>query len=244
MISEIFRTYVAGFLSPTFFTGLCLILGTVLLWKNKLSGKILVTIAAFFFVIISAAPLRYGFYKMTEMDPSPIPDDYKYVVVLGGKITPNPKHPVSSQISGTLLSRLSHGINLVNAKPGSILIVTGKPEQELMEKFALNMGLPKERIFVEKESMNTMDHPRYLQSILKDQKFVLVTSANHMKRSLSNFEAMGLHGYPAPTDYANKKDSLDLESLILRGENFAMMDKWVTELYSTMWTHVRRAFNI
>lgn len=244
MISEIFRTYVAGLLSPTFFTGLCLILGTILLWKNKLAGKILVTISAVLFILISTAPLRYSFYKITETDPSPIPQDYKYVVVLGGKITPNADHPVASQISGTLLSRLSHGISLVQARPGSILIVTGKPEQELMEKYALQMGVPKERLIVEKESVNTMDHPKYLLSILKDQKFVLVTSANHMKRSLSNFEALGLHGYPAPTDYANKKDSLDLESLIMKGENFAMMDKWFTELYSTMWTYVRRAFNI
>lgn len=249
MLSEIFRTYVAGILSPTFFTAILLSVGCFLVWKNKWSGKILITIGTVLFLLLGTAPLRFTLYHLTETNPGKLPEDYKYVVVLGGKIFPNEQHPTSSQITPSLLSRLAHGVALVNAREGSILVLTGRgageiPEAHLMKKFALEMGLAPERIITEQESLNTKDHPKYLAPVLKKDKFLIVTSSNHMKRALDVFKTHGLEGHPAPTDFANKKETLDLESLIVRGENFSAIDKWMTELYSTMWNHVRKVFNI
>ena len=249
MISEFFRTYIAGLLSPTSFLGVMLIIGTILLWKKKQrSGKIIITISAIGFLLLTTAPLKTILYSFIEVPAVKIPSDYKYVVVLGGKIFPNDAHPVSSQLTPSVLGRLSHGVALTLKNPDSILIVTGNgsgevPEAIRMKEFAQGLGVPEERIVVEKESMNTSEHPVYLKSILKDQKFLIVTSAYHMKRALLNFRAHGLEGIPAPTDYMNKRsDGLEADSIIMRGENLSAMDRIMTEFYSTIWTAIRKTY--
>jgi uncharacterized SAM-binding protein YcdF (DUF218 family) len=249
MYSEIFRTYVAGLLSPTAFVGLCFLLGTLFLWRGKLRrGRGFVTLGLVGFFLLGTAPLRYLLYSVLEADPREVSEDYKYVVVLAAKIFPNPAHPTASQLSPSLLNRLATGIALVQRNPRALLVLTGNgagpvPEAVIMEHFARELGVPAARIIVEDKSMNTRDHPVYLRPILKDEKFVVVTSAYHMRRALRNFEANGLYGIPAPTDYMRKK-GLDGEGLIVRGENFAAMDRWMTEAYSTTWNLIRMTLNL
>ncbi len=244
MLSEIGRTYIAGLLSPTSFIGLILIVGVVLLWKGRVRvAKLALTVAAVCFVISTLAPLKYSLYSGLEESYSPVPNDYKFVVVLGGKIYPHDHQPVSSQITPSLLSRLSHAIALVKKKPDATLVLTGngaesKTEAEVMEAFALEMGVEKNKIFVEKKSMNTQDHPLYLKSLLQGKKFVIVTSAYHMKRAVGLFRAQGLEGYPSPTDYQNKHP-LGASSFVMRGENLAALDRVVTEFYSTVFQKMK-----
>ncbi len=194
------------------------------------------------FLLLSTAPLKTLLYSFLEVPSSPLPQDYRYVVVLGGKIFPNDNHPVSSQLTASVLGRLSYGVALTLKNSDAMLVVTGNgsgevPEAIRMKEFAMGLGVPEGRIIVEKESMNTSDHPVYLKSILKNQKFLIVTSAYHMKRALFNFRAHGLDGFPAPTDYMNKKSGgLAADSFIMRGENLSLMDRFVTEIYSTIWT--------
>lgn len=250
MISDIFRTYVAGLLSPTSFLGVMLIISTILLWKGKIRfGKMLVTMSTVLFILLSTGPVKTILYSMFEPESPRLPQDYEYVVVLGGKIFPNKDHPLSSQISSSLLSRLSLGVHLTLKNPESKLIVTGNGAGEvqeafLMKQFALEMGLPADRIIVEDKSMNTKDHPVYLEPILKNHKFLLVTSAYHMRRALKNFRAHGLDGIPAPTDYMNKDQAgISAESFIMRGENLSLNDRLMTETYSSIWTAIRMAFD-
>lgn len=236
-------------LSPTFITGIILFSGLILLWRNKKSAKLILTAGVVLFFLLGTAPLKYSLFEMIEPSSGNITSDYKYVVVLGSGISPNDLHPLSSQIGATLLSRLTHGISLVQKNPEAKLILTGKghasvPEAYLMNRFALEMGFPAERIILERESMNTADHPRYLKSTLDEEKFLIVTSASHMKRAIAYFEAHGLYGIPAPTDYANKQGGLSLASLIVSGQNFSAMDKWMMEIYSTLWMHAKRILGL
>lgn len=247
MFSEIGRTYIAGLFSPTSFIGMTLILGLILLFKGKLkSSKVLLCVGVIGFVLMTMAPLKYALYSAIESEAKNAPQDFTYVVVLGGKIFPNENHPLSSQITPSLLSRLSYAIEIIKSKPGTTLVLTGngageKTEADLMEQFALKMGVEKERIILEKESMNTDDHPKYLKGLLTGKKFAIVTSAYHMKRALRAFKAQGLEGIPLPTDYQNKS-SLSASSFIMRGENLSSLDRIFTEIYSSLWTRIKAIF--
>lgn len=247
MISELGRTYFAGLLSPTSFLGLALIIGTLFVWmKNYKAARWILTGTTFFFIVTTTAPLKYVLYEFVEPEGYPAHPEITHVVVLGGKIFPNQHDPLSSQITPSLLSRLTYGIAIVKAMPGTTLVLTGngageKTEADLMELFALQMGVEKERIIVEKESMNTSDHPKYLKSVLTGKKFGIVTSAYHMNRALHAFAAEGLHGHPLPTDYQNK-NSLSAASLIMRGENLSSLDRLFTEFYSSLWIRIKAIF--
>lgn len=244
MFSEIMRTYVAGILSPTF-----LILGLFCfsLWclkKEKFSwAKKSLATGLILFVFFTSGIIRHTLYSFIETAPLTVPSDYKYVVVLGARIYPSQNQPVSAQLSDTLLSRLSYGVELWRKNPESTIVVTGNgagkiPEAHIMGLYLESMGVPKDKIIVEDKSMNTKDHPVYLKPILNNDKFLIVTSAYHMKRSLQNFEAHSLHGFAAATDYVNT-DHLGLTHLMLRSENLALNDRWFSEIYSTIWTKIR-----
>lgn len=247
MFSEIGRTYIAGLLSPTSFIGIFLIAGLVLLFKGKMKyAKVLLSVGVVSFVLMTMAPLKYVVYKSLEPKGYPAKTEITHVVVLGGKIFPNDQHPISSQITPSLLSRLTYAIAIVKAMPGTTLVLTGngageKTEADLMELFALQMGVEKERIILEKESMNTDDHPKYLKPLLAGKKFGIVTSAYHMNRALRAFAAHGLYGHPLPTDYQNK-NSLSASSFIMRGENLSSLDRVFTEFYSSFWTRIKSIF--
>jgi uncharacterized SAM-binding protein YcdF (DUF218 family) len=75
----------------------------------------------------------------------------------------------------------------------------GVPESELLAEILVQGGVPRGRILTESLSQNTREQARELKSILEEkrvQRFILVTSPIHMKRSLGVFRAYGLDPIP------------------------------------------------
>lgn len=250
MVSEVFRTYINALIGPTSLIGFVLILGLVLLWKDRIKqSRILITFGVIAFVISTLAPLRFQLYGLIEIPPENVTKPYRYVVVLGARTFTREGYPISSQLSSSLMARMIEGVKLAHENPDSILIVTGNgagqvPEANLMYEAAIALGIPKERVIAERESMNTKDHPVYLKPILKNDPFVMVTSAYHMTRAIKNFKAHGLDPIPMPTDYVNKQPNpFSPENLIMRGENLSALDRWFSELYSRIWTSIRMTFS-
>ncbi|SFD07620.1 YdcF family protein [Ruminococcus albus] len=63
------------------------------------------------------------------------------------------------------------------------------PEWESMERAAVTLGVPREKIITERESMNTADNFMYSEVLLREilpegGKIILVTTAYHMRRAL------------------------------------------------------------
>ena len=66
------------------------------------------------------------------------------------------------------------------------------------------MGIPQKAIWYEDESRNTAESAQAAWEILSNQniqRIILVTSAQHMPRSVALFEKQGFNVIPAPTDY-------------------------------------------
>jgi uncharacterized SAM-binding protein YcdF (DUF218 family) len=66
------------------------------------------------------------------------------------------------------------------------------------------MGVPKEAIWLQPDSLNTYEDALFSAEILRAKgihRILLVTSASHMLRSVRLFEAQGLEVVPLPTDY-------------------------------------------
>ncbi|MBW2649390.1 MAG: YdcF family protein [Deltaproteobacteria bacterium] len=74
-------------------------------------------------------------------------------------------------------------------------------EAEVMARAAEIMGVEGDRIILEEISRDTGDQARLVQKIVGDERFILVTSASHMPRSMVLFRKSGMEPIPAPTDY-------------------------------------------
>ena len=201
--------------------GLLLLLFT----RKQKAGKILLSIGVILFTLLSYPALSNTFLRRLEYQYPPlittaasdfVPDEVvpqvRWIVVLGGGHISDPKIPVTSQLSGASLVRLIEAIRLHNQIPGSKLILSeGKvfdsvPGAETMAEAAKALGVKQEDLILESESKDTIDEARIIKSIVGNDKFILVTSASHMPRSMGMFKKLGMQPIPAPTGYIMKEN--------------------------------------
>lgn len=77
-------------------------------------------------------------------------------------------------------------------------------ESALTKKLLVALGIPAERIEMEEKSRTTAENARYSFETLKPkpgERWLLVTSASHMPRSVGAFRAVGFDVIPYPVDY-------------------------------------------
>lgn len=73
-----------------------------------------------------------------------------------------------------------------------------------MKRYALSLGVPANRFFVENDSLNTTQSVRMMLPILQREGWkrpVVVTSAYHMPRSVRIFQMAGVDVQPWPADF-------------------------------------------
>jgi uncharacterized SAM-binding protein YcdF (DUF218 family) len=200
----LFKKIVSQFFLPL---PLCLMVcftGLALLWwtKKQRAGKILVSLGLFALALLSydavadalLIPLERKYPAYQKSTSAPV----KFVVVLGGGVNPDASLPVTSQIGDVTLNRLVEGIRIYRENPGSKLLVSGgswlgsKPEAKIMADLAKDLGVREEEIVVEDQSRDTADQALLLKTSLGSNRFVLVTSASHMPRSMTLFRRQGM----------------------------------------------------
>jgi len=105
------------------------------------------------------------------------------------------------------------------------------PSGETMKDALVRLGVPSDRIVVERESTNTRDEATFIARLLPSlgsPKVILVTSAIHMRRAVGMFRAVGIEPIPAiaherqyddvtlafmPSDLGLRQSSLDVHEI-------------------------------
>ena len=114
-----------------------------------------------------------------------------------------------------------------------------------MAKMAIELGVKPTAIIQDPLSSNTFEHTQNLKSILKQQDFILVTSALHMNRAMLLFKHQQLNPIPAPTQFLFKGDyngPLANLRLLPSGDNFHAADMITYELLSLLYAKFKGYF--
>jgi len=139
------------------------------------------------------------------------------IVVLGGGTKPAlpPRPWVDLSEEG---DRALYGARLYRQGKAPLLILSGgriswsgdavwksHPESQDMAEIVQAMGVPKQAILQDPDSLNTHENAVNVQRIIKTKgvqgQVLLVTSAFHMPRSLLIFKHQGIDAVAAPTDF-------------------------------------------
>ncbi len=195
-----------------------MIIGLIFLWFTRMqkAGKVLVTSSLLLFALFGYGvfsdpllrPLEYKYPPVLEFDRI---SETKFVVVLGGGHVPDPRLSSINQLGESSTVRLIEGIRLYKNLPDTRLVLSGgavfgkHPVAATMREAALALGMDENDIIVESTSRDTKDEARLIKNIVGKERFILVTSASHMPRSMALFEKEGLHAIPAPAHYLVKK---------------------------------------
>ncbi len=139
--------------------------------------------------------------------------------------------------------RLTEAVALARRYPEARLVFTGgtanlladgPSEADAARKFFAEMGIPPERLTVEDKSRDTAENARFTKALIDPkpgERWLLVTSAWHMPRSVGCFRAAGWPVIAWPTDYRTAGPQ-DLQVLMARASiGLTMVDvaakEWV-----------------
>ncbi len=190
-----------------------LVVGTVLLWftKRQRAGKIVVT-TALALALIFSLPLTMGWMlrplqRFRPLDDLSLASGARWVVILGSGYSTPARVPPNGRLDPASLERLVEGVRLYRALPGTKLITSGGvayahvSQAQVLAEAAIALGVPPGDVVQEGKSIDTADEAELVQAIVGTDRFVLVTSQTHMRRSMGLFEKRGLHPVPAPAGF-------------------------------------------
>ncbi|MCF6325234.1 MAG: envelope biogenesis factor ElyC [Gammaproteobacteria bacterium] len=216
----LFKKITAALLAPLPLCLLAILLGLLLLWftQKKKTGNTLIFLGITLLTLLSLTPVsnsllaslenRYpGHLQQSTTNNNPV----KFIVVLGGGHITDPAISITSQASTSTLVRVTEGVRLLKAYPGSQLVLSGGsvfssyPEAETMHTIAKVMGVTENNLILERQSKDTKDQAVNIKKIVEDNHFILITSASHMHRAMALFENQGLSPTPAPTNHRARK---------------------------------------
>lgn len=163
------------------------------------------------------------------------------IVVLGGSIDADVSAAHGAPVVSAGADRLIAVAVLARRYPNARIIFTGgsgnlisndAKEADYASAVFDSLGVPRERVTMERHARNTVENAEFAKSIAapkSGERWLLVTSAFHMPRSVGVFRKAGFAIEPYPVDWrlGGREDLVNLHSLA--GSGLASVDIAVRE---------------
>ncbi|UTJ07178.1 ElyC/SanA/YdcF family protein [Arcobacter roscoffensis] len=204
------KKFIAAFLLPMPIALFMFALGVYFLFKNSYTkAKIVLFFTISWLALLSFQPISNAILQPLEDSHKALiqTPDVKYVLVLGNGHASNENLSITSQVNMIAQNRLNEGIKHFNKLKDAKLIVSGyggydkNPHAFMQQLLANALGIKSEYILRLDTPRDTKEEAIKAKEIIKDEKFILVTSASHMKRAMLLFKKQGLNPIAAPTNH-------------------------------------------
>jgi uncharacterized SAM-binding protein YcdF (DUF218 family) len=193
----------------------------LLLTRFRRAGVRMMVVSLLLLLVIGITPIGMALISALENRFPPGKDGgppIAGIIVLGG--------PINTRMSAArgLLSisgeveRLLEGANLAKRHPSARLVFTGgnpslfgadPPEAVYAVQLFEQLGVPRDRIVLEEKSRNTAENAEFTRRLVDPkpgERWLLVTSAMHMPRSVGAFRQAGFPVEAYPVDWHTLPD--------------------------------------
>ncbi len=203
--------------NPGVVVPIVLALGSVLLltrWRR--AGTWLMGLLTAIILLLSVLPVGRSMIALLE-NRFPvvvtIAQPFAGIIVLGGTINQFLTRERGQPALTEGAERLTEFVALARAHPRARLVFTGGSgslvrqdvkEADAARLFFQQMGLDTKRVVFEDGSRNTLENAVYSKALVKPrdgERWVLITSAKHMPRSVGVFRKAGWSLIPYPVDF-------------------------------------------
>jgi uncharacterized SAM-binding protein YcdF (DUF218 family) len=196
---------------------LIMLLAVLIFWRRPWARKLL--LATFLLILaLHSGPVNYALRYPLESRYAPLIDprktsSYDAIVVLTGGMTPASGLIPFPTIDEFMFRRLDEAWRLYRIQPKPIIVSGGhvnpftadKNENKIARDYLIRWGVPKNDVIGEDRSRDTFESAVEVQKLLNDKswnRYLLVTSAIHMPRSMLVFAAVASEPIPAPGDFS------------------------------------------
>ena len=209
------------FFNPINILVILLIIGIFFQLINKKIYKKIYLINLILFILIVFLPTgTYMLWKLESKYPKPKIMNNKIdgILILGAGIDEFKTYQHQQVILNDRIERITESAKLIKKFPNAKIIFSGgngtfsKPKieaSELAKNFYKQMGVKTDKIIFENKSRNTYENLVFSKSFInntKEEKWLLVTSAYHMKRAISVAKKLNLDFIPYPVDFMLNKN--------------------------------------
>jgi uncharacterized SAM-binding protein YcdF (DUF218 family) len=209
---------------------------TLVCWRRPLGQRVGLATAGLV-VLFGIVPTGAWLMRPLEgrFDTPVLTGDVTGVIVLAGSERTTVSEMHSMPHFNSMGTRLTTFLLLAAHHPQARLVHTGGPrEAQVARALILGAGVAPERIRFEVESRNTCDSARLTRALVEPrpgERWLLVTSAFHMPRSIACFRAAGWDVVPYPTDFRRGPSTRHFEMV----DNLADLDlaahEWLGLVY-------------
>lgn len=247
------KKFVSGFLLPLPFGLLWILAGMILLITSRAKRirNLCLFIGFFIITLFSLNPVSVTLLNELQSQYAPLmqpPTNVSQIVVLGGGVSGGKDFPPNLTLNPSSLSRLVEGIRLLKelqkTNPDTQLILSGgrvfrsPAVAGKMRNTALMLGVAHQNTILEDGSEDTRQEALFIQKIVGDKPFILVTSAYHMPRAMALFQDVGTHPIAAPTQYMGYKYNFALWC-IPNANSLVVSDIAIHEYLGILWGKIR-----
>ncbi len=188
-------------------------------WRK--SGKLFCTLAFLFYFVVGMLPIaEYALNTLENRFPqvTELPQDVDGIVVLGGAINVLMSDERNELSVNDNVERVLSLVHLTKAYPDVPIIYSGGPgligrpdlnESDMIEPLLKELVAPGNKLHFEKRSRNTHENAVFTKEMIDqigDGKWLLVTSATHMPRSVGAYRLQGIDVIPFPVAYLTSQN--------------------------------------
>ena len=214
--------FLPNFVYPGGLIFLLVLLAIILRGRKRLQTAVLIATLLIVFLSgnrwVAFTLARSLEWRYLPLDPVPTAEA---IVVLGGG-TESEQYPRPVVETNSAGDRILYAGSLykqgkaehILLSGGNITWLSGRtttPAEEMARVLEL-MEIPRDAMWLQTTSQNTYEDALYCSEILKEKgirRVLLVTSAQHMPRSVALFEHLGVEVIPAPVDYPVTQSNWD-----------------------------------
>ncbi|MCP4615261.1 MAG: YdcF family protein [Bradyrhizobium sp.] len=199
-----------------FLIGLGLLGAILLLTRFATLGRRLMVTALLLLGIFAFSPAaNFILYPLEQRFPKwdSSRGDPDGIIVLGGALDPDLSAAHGEPVITGAADRIIGAATLAHRYPNARLVFTGgssrllhndAKEADYATALFQGLGIPKSRLTMERLSRNTKENAEFSKELLKPkpgERWLLVTSAYHMPRSMGLFRKAGFPVEPYPVDW-------------------------------------------
>jgi len=196
---------------------LLLLLAVLLFWRRPWARKLLLA-TVLLILALHSGPVNYALRYPLESRYPPLIDPRKagsydaIVVLTGGSVAARGLIPFPS-VDENMFRRLDEAWRLYRIQPKPIIITGGhvdpftspRDENKIARDFLIRWGVPPNHVLGEEKSRDTFENALETRKVLQKhgwKRYLLVTSALHMPRSMLVFASRVPEPIPAPGDFS------------------------------------------
>jgi uncharacterized SAM-binding protein YcdF (DUF218 family) len=225
--SFLLKKGISFFLMPLPIAMALLLMVLWFLYKKQIKKATIYTMVTFLWILLISSspmanflmePLVHKYHQLKK-----IPNNVQYILLLGGDREHRAWEAIRLYNQNKNLKIITSGYSLVGAS-----------DAEITAKMLEDAGVKKEKIFTQEKAKDTKEEAITVKKRIKNNSFILVTSAYHMPRAIKLFQKEGLNPIPAP---CNDDYLYDID--FSKAEQIQKTERALHEYIGLLWLHLK-----